>query len=279
MIGKKQRMMGILWFSAAVLAVTLLLYAIQDRLIYFPRPYGSLDDLPERVSRIDFQTSEGNQTCFYLSPRDSSSPLPPELWVLFGGNASLALNWLEFAGRYPDSSTGFLLIDYPGYGLCEGKPTPATILESSRKALTGLAMHLNTQREELESRTSVLGHSLGAAAGLEFAATLPVRRLVLISPFTSLHDMARRSVGTPLCYLLRHDFDNRARLRDLLNTPLPPHVTIIHGEWDEVVPVEMGRELAGLFPGRLEYREIPRGDHNSIVSQAEPYIVKQMQGE
>src|SRR5690606_8547888 len=84
----------------------------------------------------------------------------------------------------------------------------------------------------------VVGHSLGAAAALQFAAEHPVDRVVVVAPFTSTMDMARRMVGPIFAHLLHHRFDNRARLRELAARETPPRVLLLHGDNDPVIPVE-----------------------------------------
>jgi len=48
-----------------------------------------------------------------------------------------------------------------------------------------------------------------------------------------------------------------------------PAVVIIHGSVDETVPVKMGRDLAGLFPGWIVYHEIAGADHVGILKTSE----------
>jgi hypothetical protein len=278
MIRKKRLRMMFLGLAGLVVAMTAVVFLAQRSLIYYPRRYFSDDAAVARMGLvlIHYQTGEGRQTAFFLPQRRSPSSLPSSLWILFGGNGSLALDWLEFAGRYPDDSAAFLLIDYPGYGMCEGKPSPAAIRESSLSAIEQLPRSLGVDASALRGRLCALGHSLGAAAALQFAAEREVRKIVLISPFASMLDMARRSVGTPLCYLLVHHFDNEARLGEILSHSPSPSVAIFHGSGDPVIPVEMGRALAQRHPGLISYREIARGDHNGIIALGEEAIFAEM---
>jgi uncharacterized protein len=266
--------MSLVAVLAGATVLVFLLYLFQDRMIYFPRSYGTTEmrRLPGRTARLLFLTSQGNQVAYYVPPRAFTPSPPGKIWIVFGGNGTVALDWLDFVGRCPDTLAGFLLVDYPGYGECEGKPSPETILESTRNAVGALVQSLGVRQTDLDPRLAVLGHSLGAAAALNFAAHHPVQQVVLIAPFTSLRDMAKRSVGTPLCYMLRHNFDNRARLLEVLSAHPQPRVTIVHGSADQVIPVDMGRDLAAASGGRVAYIEIPHADHNAMLSIEEDLL-------
>ncbi len=257
----------------------LALFIFQRHLIYHPRSYDERYDFHQfkNIIELEYQTSEGKQISFYLPPKTPSNQPPETLWVLFGGNGSLALDWYDFIRGYPDSQAGILLIEYPGYGKCEGNASPETMLASTEKAIDRLAEYLAVHRNHLESNLHILGHSLGTGSGLQFAIRHPVKHVVLVSPFTSLQEMACRVVGKPLCYLLRHHFDNEHSLSELSKRSSIPQVHIIHGTLDRVVPVAMGRDLAKRFVPMVTYLEIPNADHNFIFSFAQEAIYKIMQ--
>ncbi len=265
-----------------LVSVVVLLLLFQHKLIYFPREYerGFYDhNLRTGVEEISYETPQGRQLGFYLPPKTGeSTALPEELWVVHGGNGSLALEWVEILAEYPGAGSGFLLVDYPSYGRSAGRAHPETILESSRAALETLIRKKGWVAEQAHKRLHILGHSLGAAAGLQFAVHYPVERVVLIAPFTSTMAMARRQVGYPLSLLLRHKFDNVARLQELLGRDEPPEIFLIHGTEDPVIPVRMSRELAELDAERVHLIEVPGADHNWIIGDASPLIFRNMQG-
>jgi pimeloyl-ACP methyl ester carboxylesterase len=265
----------ILLVIAGLLGVVLL-RAAQQRLVYYPRSYGADPPLrPDDVHALEFFTSQGRQLAFYLPP--PAQVIPSRVWLICGGNASLALDWLELLDDFPDRAAGFLLLDYPGYGASAGQPRPATILESTEAALAALALHLGLRPPDLAARVRVLGHSLGAAAVLLHATRHPVGRIVLVSPFTSLKDMAAHLVGRRLAWTMLGNYDNRRLLREILRQSTPPPITIIHGDHDKIVPVAMGRELAGLSP-KINYLEVARADHNYILVTARAEIIRAMLG-
>ena len=254
------------------------LFSIQHKLIWSPQHYGAeyKEMLPKRAVELRYSTTQGKQCVLYIPPRKGSAGPPARLWVLCGGNGSLALDWTNLVLEDPNRQDGFLLIDYPGFGNCEGSAEPGSISESMEKAMTELATHLHTTPDELDRRLNVLGHSIGCAVVLEFACRHPVHRVVLLAPFTSLRDMAQKRVGWPLCYLLLHNFDNRARLGQLAGRPEPPRVAIFHGKKDEVIPERMGRELANMYPKMIMFHEVPEASHNSIADDAEMEIYSAM---
>lgn len=273
-------MIRVLLIAAGVVIVLVaLLYFFQHRLIYFPRRYGErLTHALERgLKEIRCSTSSGDQVSYYFTSTRDTSTTPEKIWVLFGGNASLALSWFDVFSDYNEANVGFLAFDYPGYGQNSGEPTPESIFESTDKTLRELAVFLRLPFEELHNRLALLGHSLGCAAALQFAARYPVNRLIMIAPFTSMKDMAHHSVGPLLAKLLRHDYDNRTRLKEVMQSPSPPSIAIIHGEHDDIIPVEMGRELASMFPAHIDFHEIPAGDHNHIIDMQRSLLHRLMQ--
>ena len=261
----------LLW---AALSSVLFLAACQSKLIYYPRPYGpaELEEIGRRGGkRIEAATSQGRQVAFYLPSRKSPSQPPEFLWLVFGGNGSLALDYFPEAA-YWDAGFGYLYVDYPGYGLCEGSPNPERI-EESIVALAGkLQSDLRWNDAEFRARTGVIGHSLGCAAGLIAAERLQLQRAVLCASFTTMTDMARRVIGWPLCYINRHRFDNIARLTTL--APRGAQVRLFHGQDDQAIPVSMSRKLAVMFPKTVRLTEVPHCGHNEVVPIASPDIGK-----
>jgi uncharacterized protein len=259
-----------------VLVVVLALLVFQDRLIYVPARYadGFADHLPAGVSLVRYRSGSGDQAAFFIP--SAAGAAPRRLWLVWGGNGMVAREWIHHFQR-PDVDPGdaFLLIDYPGYGGNGGAPSPETIRDSSEAAAAAVAEQLGWSEAERSTRTALFAHSMGCAAALQFAARHRVASVVLVAPFTDLMTMARRMVGWPLCQLLRHRFDNRARLTEILADGHALRIVIIHGSSDEVIPVAMGRALAAEFPA-IRYDEVSGADHNGIIDDARERILSAM---
>lgn len=238
----------------------------QSKLIYFPRPYAA--GVTQQWARetggrsVEFQTSQGRQRAFLQGNLES----PRNLWIVCGGNATLALDWSGWLAGHAPREDAWLMVDFPGYGDCQGSPNPQRIRETFRAGLPAAFQQLGWPREPDPARLRFFGHSLGGAACLIAATDYHIQRGVLVAPFTSTMDMARVLTGLPVGFLVRHRFDNKARLADLAARG-PGKVVILHGSHDEIIPIAMSRELARKYSGLVALTEIPGGDHNGIASQ------------
>lgn len=272
-----------LWRAARVLGAVVVgfvllmagyLHTIQEKLIFYPRSYGLRDVhllLPTGGTAYEISGDSGPQYVYWApAPEGGADSL---IWVIFGGNAALALESGEWVERVQATrpNLSFILIEYPGYGEGIGRPGREAILKSVKAGLDAVRERGAAQeREQFIPRLRYLGHSLGAAVALDVATRTEFvpRELVLIAPFTALTDMVTeiygKVLGTPMSWLLKHRWDNRAALRQLAGLPDRPAVNIVHGAEDSIIPVTMGRSLAADHPGWIRYLERPGMDHNFV---------------
>jgi pimeloyl-ACP methyl ester carboxylesterase len=261
--------------TIALLTCVVFLLSCQSKMIYFPRPYDTAQVQAlefEGGRKVEYTTSQGKQTAFYLPPKgstDTKQP-PPFVWFVFGGNGSLSLDYSDEAPFW-DRKQGYVFVDYPGYGLCEGKPNPKRIQENAVAVAEKVRTDFGWTEEELRARSGVFGHSIGCAAALIMADNVQLHRAVLCAPFTSLTDMGRHVLGWPLCYINMHRFDNVARL-EAITARGDAEVRIFHGAQDEVIPVSMARVLRDRFPKEVRYTEMSKSHHNDVVTDARAEI-------
>ncbi len=250
-------------------ALLLLILFFQHRMIYFPRHYSPAEiEMLARISQpLTYRTSQGEQTAYYIGARENP---PRRLWAMFCGNGSVAADWLETIQASGNPHDAFLLVDYPGYGASAGAASPKSIAESAEAAAQ---LALQKLPHDAALPWGAMGHSLGCAAALQFAVKFKADRVILVSPFTSMTAMARRQVGWPLCLLLRHPFDNVARLDELTAHSPHPRVTIFHGLRDNMIPPSMGRQLAEAHPDFTRFEPVENAGHNDVVTLAAPRLV------
>lgn len=240
-----------------------LLVGCQSRLIYFPRPYGAtaaVDWQRETAGKIiDYRTAQGNQRAFL----QGNLKTPRNLWIVCGGNGSVALDWQDWITAHAPKQDAWLLVDYPGYGDSEGSPSPRTIRENLKTAVPLAWKEAGLAGDPDPSRLRFFGHSLGAAASLLAATDFKIQRGVILTPFTSTMDMAKHMTGLPIGPFVTHRFDNAARLKELAERG-QGQVIIVHGDDDEAIPISMGRKLAADRKDVARLIEIPGGRHNTI---------------
>ena len=149
------------------------LFIFQRSLIYFPQSASGDDDatkiaLPTRTARVLVSTR----------PKDGSRAL-----IYFGGNAEdVSFNMPSFSIAFPDRA--IFLLHYRGYGGSTGKP--------SEKALFADALTLFDEVRAKHPTVEVVGRSLGSGVAVYVASLRPVARLVLVTPFDSVEDVAKR---------------------------------------------------------------------------------------
>ena len=107
------------------------------------------------------------------------------------------------------------------------------------------------------------GESLGSGQAVRLAAMRPISSVVLEAPLTSTIDVARSIYFWLPLSLLISDQYNLEHDIGAVTAPL----LILHGEQDEVIPVEMGRRVfrAANKPKRIE--TIPQGRHNDLFDR------------
>jgi hypothetical protein len=258
------------------LGLVALIYFKQHSMIYHPRPYDAsyAQALPANGQEISYTLPFGQQLAFYVPARNNGR-LPRRLWIAFCGNGSLALDWTTILAGYPNSADAFLLIDYPGYGKCRGYASIASMRASSDAALSTLATRLGFSAEELEPHLCAIGHSMGSAVALDFAARHRVQRVVAISAFTTLREEAARMVGGPLSHLLIESYDNRFSIAEIQKHSPGTKIAIFHGTEDEVIPVRMALDLAHEFPF-IDCFAVDGANHVGVLSEAHVKIIHWM---
>jgi pimeloyl-ACP methyl ester carboxylesterase len=255
-----------------ILALVSLIYFRQHSMSYHPRPYDATyaRALPSNGVEINYSLPVGKQTAYYIPGRE---PVPKRLWIAFCGNGSLALDWTTVLAGYPNNGDAFLLIDYPGYGKNAGYATIDSTRAGADAALRALIERLHVPEEQLPLCT--IGHSLGAAVALDFAAHHRVQRILAIAPFTTLREEAATVVGSPLSRLLLENYDNRETLAEIAKRNPGARIAIFHGVDDGDIPVWMGGELAQEFPF-VEFFPINGAGHVSVLTRAHDEIIDWM---
>jgi pimeloyl-ACP methyl ester carboxylesterase len=234
----------------------LLAWLFQERMLFFPRPVESRPAPRPDLEEVTVVASDGARLRGWMV-RGKGTPAP--LVIYFGGNAE-EVSWLAgIADRFAGWS--LLLLNFRGYGDSEGKPGEKALLED------GLSIHdYASKRPDVDAaRIVAMGRSLGSGVAVHLAAHRPLRGVILVSPYDSVVEVAKRHYPfLPVSLLLRHRFNSLA-LAPQIETPL----LCLAATQDRIIPPVHSRALFEAWRGEKTWREVPRSDHDSIAGEPE----------
>jgi pimeloyl-ACP methyl ester carboxylesterase len=184
-------------------------------------------------------------------------------WIFyFHGNGEVVSDYDEIATFYHQIKVNLVVADYRGYGASGGVPTLSDLVRDSH-------VLLNAVREELTRRSFrqdlwVMGRSLGSISALELAFQFPDRMkgLIIESGASSVVRVFRH-LGIPAHGVDLEKIDLECqKMIEKISVP----VLILHGERDNLIPVEEGKHLHKYIGSeRRQLVIIPSATHNDIL--------------
>lgn len=229
----------------AYAGIAALLYISQRSLLYMPTPENTAFD--EESIRLQ----SGGETIKIWRIGSGTNAL-----VYFGGNAEdVAWNIPEFRQYFPGHTV--YLVNYRGYGGSTGKTTESGLVED--------ALNIYDMVRRNHEKISIMGRSLGSLVAVQLAAERKLHRLVLITPFDSVLNMAKDIYPIfPVSFLLKDKFDAAARLNEI-RAP----VLILVAEKDGIIPRERTNAVIDAMPAnQVTVRIIEHATHNDIQNSA-----------
>lgn len=232
--------------------------------VYHPDPWTEEDwrarsRLP--LEDIWFPSSDGTKLFGWYVENAATSAVV--LWC--HGNAGNIIHRLENLRELYRLGLSVFLFDYRGYGRSQGSPSEEGLYQDA----LGAYDQLTRTRLIRPERIVLFGRSLGAAVAVEVASHKLAAGLILESSFPSIEAVARFHYGgLPVHWLLGAEF----RLIDRL-----PHLSlpklIVHGDQDEIIPLELGRQVFEAAKPPKTFYVIKGADHNNIYHVGgEPYF-------
>lgn len=222
--------------------------------VYHPDPWSDRDwrsasGLP--LEDVWFSSSDGTKLFGWYVEAPADRPVI--LWC--HGNAGNIINRLDNLRHLYGQGLSVFLFDYRGYGRSLGRPSEDGLYRDA----IGAYDYLTRVRMIRPERIVIFGRSLGAAVAGELAAQKPAAGLILESCFPSIEAVAKFHYGgLPIHWLLGADF----RLIDRL-----PHLSLpklfIHGDKDDIIPIELGRQVFEAAKPPKSFLAVPGADHNN----------------
>ena len=261
------RSVGVLLAVGIIVGVLSLLWPqLEKRMVFFPHSevLYTPADLGIDYEDVFFTTGAGLKLhgWFVPAPRARHGSSPGWLWF-HGNGGNIGHRVEELALLRHRLRSDIFLFDYRGYGQSQGTPSEAGTYRDARAALAYLE-----DRGDLDTgRVIYFGHSLGASVAVELATVRPPKGLVLVSPPSSIRDMADLTpIFRPFTWLVRGHYDSNVRI-GRVDTPL----LVLHGDLDQLVPIEQGRKLFEAANEPKRFVTLRGAAHNDtyIVTQEE----------
>ena len=239
-------LLGVLGYGALLGA----LFYWQRSLLYFPDPLRrppAANGLPQ-AEEVELRAADGTRlTAWHAPPREGM----PVVLYFQGNGGGLDLRARRF-GRILGEGLGLLALNYRGYGGSEGKPTEDGLLQDAEAAYQFAASRYGAERIVL------WGESLGTGVAVALAASRPVARVLLESPYTSAADIAASIYWyVPVRLLMRDQFRSDERIGKV-SAP----VLVLHGERDAIVPIRFGERLYAMIQSPKKFIRLPAAGHN-----------------
>lgn len=226
--------------------ISALLYFKQRDLIYFP----AATAVP--ASETDFRLTRDGVTLrgWKLNPGKANA------LIYFGGNAErLESSRAEFTNLFPDRTV--YLLAYRGYGASEGNPAETALFADA------LALFDAVKADHPAGDIAVIGRSLGSGVASYLASQRPVEKLVLVTPFDSLAEVAQSHYRwLPVRWLISDAYASHEYLQQYQGPLL-----VLRAGRDEVVPPANTDRLVASLKTPPTTMDFPLADHNDISLQ------------
>lgn len=230
-------------------ALCLAMFFAQKSFLFHPTPETPAPSAfgLDGFERVALKTSDGVSLVAWLH----EAPHADKALIYFYGNADALPPYASFFRRFAAAGYSVLGVNYRGYGGSEGAPSEAGLYLDGEAALRFMAERVPV------GRVTVMGRSIGSGVAVKLAAEHPVGSVALISPYTSITNIAAGAFWyLPTRLLLTHRFESIDRIGKV-RAPL----LIVHGAKDTLIPPSEGHALlaAANEPKRIEI--LAEADH------------------
>lgn len=179
---------------------------------------------------------------------------PRGLIFFLHGNGGNLNSWASGADYYQRINYDMFMLDYRGYGKSTGR------IESEAQLHADVLTAWKSIESEYRDKPVVIyGRSLGTALAVELSRHVEADLLLLVSPFSSLVEIAKAQYPFLPAWLVKFPFKTKQRIGEL---DLP--IVLVHGSQDTFIPPSHSYDLKELIRAPSSLLIIDGADHNNI---------------
>jgi uncharacterized protein len=231
------------------LAVCAAMFAFQRSLLYYPQPRVVTAAASTMVLQVP-----GSQLNITVRPHAGSKAL-----IYFGGNGEdVSESLASFSRAFPEYA--LYLLHYRGFGGSRGRP--------SESAIHSDALALFQKVHAQHADVAVIGRSLGSGVAVRLASATPVSRLVLVTPYNSIEEIAAAQYPyVPVKWLLLDRYESWKYAPGVSIA-----TTLIAAENDEVIPRANTEKLLARFRAGIASMTVIAGVGHNDIGTASTYL-------
>jgi alpha-beta hydrolase superfamily lysophospholipase len=243
----------VMTFLLIYLLILLAVFLLQRKMLYFPTRF-TQEQHAEMIADLNLQPwPSANQLHGIMSQTPVTDAKGTVL--VFHGNAGAALHRSYYIDALQNLGYRVIIAEYPGYGVRSGRPSEAVLIKDG---ITTAKMALHAFKQPL----FLCGESLGTGivAGIVASHEVPIKGLLLVTPFDAMTKVAQNHYWYFLArWLLLDKFDNVPKLRNFQG-----NIAVLLAEQDEVIP---NRRTMALYDALSKPKKLWRfenANHNSL---------------
>jgi len=228
-------------------------FLLQRKMIYFPDRY-PFEQQRKILAGLDLQPWPNSSDLRGLM---SLTPMPDAKGtvLVFHGNAGSAIHRAFYIEALHPLNYRVIVAEYPGYGSRLESPSEAALIEDG---IATAKMAIQTFKEPL----FLCGESLGSGvvSGIVASRQVPVKGVLLITPFDTMANVAQHHYWFFLAkWLIRDRFDNVNNLRDYSG-----NTAVILAGQDEVIPNKQTLALFDSLSSGKKLWRFENAGHNDL---------------
>lgn len=230
---------------------------LQEKLIFYPQPVDprASELLSEIAFALPVNDRNSEQTLVLRGWLQLDKPSKQQPLIIYYGGNGEEVSW-NFWGFEQLATKSFLLMNYRGYGDSDGKPGEQAFYDDA----LALYDHMVDVKGINPEHIVLMGRSLGSGVATYVASQREVAKLILVTPFDSLTEVAKVHMPwLPVSWILQHRFESVQRAPQIKQ----PALAIIAGQ-DQVVPPEHGKKLMAVWGGPFLIKVMPEAGHNDV---------------
>lgn len=183
-----------------------------------------------------------------------------------GGNVT---SYIDAISIFLKSGCSVLVYDYEGFGRSEGTPTNPGVVKDGEAAYDYARKELGLTPNEIIH----CGISLGTGVACQVATTRKSAAVVLLSPYTSLKNLAKE-LWPMLDYYPSSMFPPDLKTTEFVAKNKTVPLIIVHGARDKMIPVHHSDELYAMADSPKQYKRYENRGHCDLPADEAEGILK-----